>query len=317
MKIVFLDAKSIADNITWPVFNFTNQITRYENTKPSEVAKRISNAHIVISNKVPINASAIQSAKKLKHIAIPATGYNHIDLQACQQKKITVSHVANYAATTVAEHCVTLLFALMRNLVPYVESVKKGRWQAVGQFSYFDYPIQQVQGATLGIIGGGTLGRAFAKKAETLGMRILYAERKQMNQIRPGYTAFEQVLKQSDVISLHCPLTPETKHLLDTDAFQKMARKPFILNTARGDLIDPDALVQALEKKQIQGAGIDVVEQEPPSENHPYMKLLKHSNFILTPHIAWANKKAMQKLVNELVKNINSFVQDKPRNLVY
>lgn len=316
MKIVFLDADSIAHTIKWPSFDFPHQWQSYDRTAPNEVAERISEATIVLANKIPITAADIQQAKHLRHIAIPATGYNHIDLAACEQAGVSVSNVADYAADTVPEHCLALIFALQRSILPYHRSVQAGRWQEADMFSYFDYPIKQLTGATLGIIGAGTLGQGLAQRAQALGMQVLFAERQGASQIRPGYTAFDEVLKRADVISLHCPLTPETEHLLNAQTFALMEQKPLIINTSRGGLIDPEALVAALQGGQISGAGIDVVEHEPPAADHPYMQLLDRPDFILTPHVAWASRPAMQKLINTLGANIHAFVRGQPINLV-
>jgi len=316
MKIVFLDANTLAPELDWPPFNFPNDYVAYPNTQPLQVAERIADAEIVISNKVPISAQDIATATSLRHIAVPATGYNHIDIQACADAGISVSNVRDYAKEAVSEHCVALLFALSRSLVPYHLSVGKGRWQEVGLFSYFDYPIKQIQGAKLGIIGAGTLGRAFAERAQALGMHVLYAEHLGAKQVRDGYTKFQEVLATADVLSLHCPLNDSTAHLLNADTFALMENKPLIINSSRGGLIDPEALVAALDSGQISGAAIDVVEAEPPASDHPYMLLMDRPNFIMTPHVAWASKPAMRKLEQQVIKNIHAFVQGQPVNLI-
>lgn len=316
MKIVFLDAKTLVPELEWPPFKFINEYVSYPNTQPSLVTERIADAEIVISNKVPISAKDIAAATRLKHIAIPATGYNHIDIQACINAGVSVSNVRDYAKEAVSEHCVALLFALSRSVVPYHLSVARGRWQEVGLFSYFDYPIMQIQGATLGIIGAGTLGRAFAERAKALGMLVLYAEHPGSAQVRQGYTKFEEVLATADVLSLHCPLNENTMHLFNADTFALMEKKPLIINSSRGGLIDPEALVTAIHTGQIKGAAIDVVEEEPPAPDHPYMSLMDLPNFIMTPHIAWASKPAMRELERQVVKNINAFVQGQPLNLI-
>src|SRR5690625_4693201 len=315
-RIVFLDAQSIAPEIQWPKLSFEHLYQAYPNTLPEQIPARIKDADIVISNKVPLGLEQLRQAPRLKHIAIPATGYNHIDLTACTQAQISVSNIRDYAEVTVPEHCLAMIFALQRSLVPYHKSVARGRWQESGMFCYHDYPITQVQGSTLGIIGAGTLGRALAHKAQALGMQVLFAERKGATNIRPGYTAFEELLAQSDVISLHCPLTEDTFHLLDRTAFQHMHRHPVLLNTSRGALIEVPALVEALDNGQIRAAGIDVVEEEPPAADHPFMALLDRPNVIMTPHVAWANRTAMQRLVEPLVANSEAFVHGAPINLV-
>src|SRR5699024_1692426 len=316
MKIVFLDANTLVPELEWLPFEFSNDYVSYSNTQPSQVTERIADAQIVISNKVPISAKDITAATRLRHIAIPATGYNHIDIQACTNAGVSVSNVRDYAKEAVSEHCLALLFALGRSVVPYHLSVGRGRWQEVGLFSYFDYPIMQIQGATLGIIGAGTLGRAFAERAEALGMRVLYAEHQGAAQVRHGYTRFEEVLATADVLSLHCPLNESTAHLLNADTFALMAKKPLIINSSRGGLIDPDALVAAIDTVQISGSAIDVVEEEPPAFDHPYMSLMDRPNFIMTPHVAWASKPAMRQLEQQVIKNIHAFVQGQPLNLI-
>jgi len=258
----------------------------------------------------------VQGAARLKLIAVAATGTDCIDLHAAQARGVVVSNIRHYAERSVPEHTFALIFALRRNLLAYRESVRRGRWQEAAQFCYFDYPIRDLAGSTLGIIGSGALGQAVANMARALGMRVLFAARKNATTHAHPYTPFNQVLAQSDVISLHCPLTPETRNLIDAPEFAAMQTKPLLINTARGGLVNEDALAQALKTGQIAGAGFDVTTPEPPAPDHVLMSLLDLPNFILPPHVAWASDAAMQTLADQLVDNICAFVDGAPRNVV-
>lgn len=316
MQIVFLDQATIAPTVRLPEPSFTHQWQGYDQTKAEQVVQRAQQAEIVISNKVPLKADTLKQLPKLRLIAVPATGYNHIDIEACKNLGVQVCHVPDYAQTTVPEHVFALIFALQRQLLPYQRSLLAGRWQQSGQFCYFDYPIRDLKGSYLGLVGAGALGSEVARIASALGMHVLQAEHKGAKQCREGYVPFEQMLEQSDIISLHCPLTPQTHHLLDAQAFAQMQRQPMIINTARGALIDPDALVHALQVGQIRAAGIDVCEIEPPPADHPYMQLVGTDHFILTPHIGWASIEAMQFVADQTIANINAFVAGQPIHLV-
>lgn len=316
LNIVFLDRDTISPSTHIPEFNFKHKLQVFSKTNPQEIDTRIADADIVITNKVNIKAENIKNAKNLKLIALTATGFDNIDVKACSDMGISVCNITNYANNTVPEHVFALIFALRRSLVAYVNSVKKGRWQESQQFCYFDYPVKDLKGSTLGIIGKGTLGQATAEIGKSLGLNVLFAARKNDKNPASGYTPFEQVLKQSDIISLHCPLVAETNNLLSFDEFALMEKKPLIINTARGGLIDNKALANALKTNQISGAGIDVTVPEPPAADSILMQLLDLPNFILTPHIGWASQEAIQSLANQLVENINSFISGNPRNLV-
>lgn len=315
-NVVFLDRDTIAPHTQLPDLPFAHRLTVHDRTAPDQVAERIRDADIVITNKAPVRAEAIQQASQLKLIAVAATGTDVIDLRAAADKGVVVSNIRGYAVNTVPEHTFALIFALRRSILAYRDSVRQGRWQDAAQFCYFDYPIRDLAGSTIGIIGEGALGQSVASIARGLGMRVLFAARK--NGARQGslYTPFEQVLAQSDIISLHCPLRPETRNLIDTAEFQAMQRKPLLINTSRGGLVNEDALAQALREGRIMGAGFDVVTAEPPPADHVFMSLLDLPNFILTPHVAWASDEAMQGLAEQLVDNVAAFVQGAPRNVV-
>lgn len=316
LRVVFLDRETISPETVLRPLSFPHVLETYGRTRPEEVPARIADADIVIVNKVRLGADAIAAAPRLRMIALAATGSDNIDLAACRERGIVVSNIRGYARTTVPEHVFALIFVLRRSIVPYHASVKAGRWQEAQQFCYFDYPIRDLAGSTLGIVGAGTLGQAVGQIGRALGMRVLFAAHKGKTGMGALYTPFETVLAESDVISLHCPLNAHTHHLLGAAEFAAMARKPLVINTARGALIDDLALADALRKGQISGAGLDVTVPEPPPADHPLMGLLDLPNFILTPHVAWASSEAVQALADQLMGNVDAFVAGEPRNVL-
>ena len=315
-RIVVLDRDTLPEDITLRAFSFPHEFVAFGRTKPEEVAERISDADIVITNKVPVRREAIGGSRNLRLIAIAATGTDVVDVAACAERQIGVSNIRNYAVNTVPEHTFALILALRRSLVAYHDSVRAGRWQETGQFCYFDYPIRDLARSTLGIIGDGVLGRAVADLGRAFGMKVLFSDYKGTTGMGPLYTPFEQVLRESDVITLHSPLMPSTRNMVSTDEFAMMARRPLLINTARGGLVDEIALECALREGQVSGAGFDVVTAEPPPPDHPLMRLLDLPNFILTPHVAWASHEAVQGLADQLVDNIEAFERGQPTNMV-
>lgn len=316
LKVVFLDRNTLAPQTIVRPLGFAHELIVFESTSPQQLQARIVDADIVITNKVRLSAESIALSPQLKMIAVAATGTDIIDLAACAQRGIVVSNIRNYAGHAVPEHVFALIFALRRNLIAYREAVQRGRWQEAGTFCFFDYPIGELHGSTLGIIGYGALGKATADMGRALGMKVLLAGRKGGATLEAGYTSFDEVLAQSDVISLHCPLRPETRNLIGPIEFGKMARRPMLINTARGGLVDELALVEAIKTGQIAGAGFDVVSQEPPPADHPFKELRDHPNFILTPHVAWASDEAMQTLADQLIDNIEAWVKGVSKNVV-
>lgn len=316
LKIVFLDRATIPEQVALPEFSFSHTLVEHDRTGPDQVAERIREADIVIVNKVVVDAGHLAGAGRLKMIAVAATGTDNIDLRECNRRGIIVSNVRGYAVNSVPEHAMALIFALRRNLLAYHRSVAAGRWQQAAQFSYFDYPIRDLAGSTLGIIGRGSLGRAMAQLGDALGMRVQFAARKDSTETSGDYTSFTGVLRTSDIISLHCPLNDQTRGMIGAAEFALMERKPLLINTARGGLVDETALVEALRCGQISGAGFDAVSQEPPPADHPFMSLLEAGNFILTPHVGWASLESVQAMVRQMVGNIEAFHRDEPRNVV-
>jgi glycerate dehydrogenase len=315
-RIVFLDRNTMPDVIKLNPPAIPHELAVYDETAPDQVAARIAEADVVITNKVKLGKAEIAAAPGLRMIAVAATGYDVIDLDTCKGRGITVSNIRNYAINTVPEHTFALIFALRRSLIPYRQSVVDGRWQQSGMFCYFDYPIANLAGSTLGIIGDGVLGKAVADIARAMGMKVLFSTYKGVEGMGPLYTPYEDVLRLSDIITLHMPLMPSTRNLIGPADFALMARKPLLINTARGGLVDEQALCDALRSGQISGAGFDVVTSEPPPADHPFMSLLELPNFILTPHVAWASTEAIQGLADQLMENIALFWQGTPRNVV-
>ncbi|MFC4963941.1 D-2-hydroxyacid dehydrogenase [Alcaligenes sp. GCM10023179] len=316
-RIVFLDRETLSDSVELPQVPFKHELQVYGRTAPDQVAERIADADIVISNKVALRREHLQAAPNLKMIALAATGSDNIDLDAARERGIVVSNIRDYAVRSVPEHVFTLIFALRRNICAYRQSVKEGRWQEAQQFCYFDYPIRDLAGSTLGLIGSGSLGQAVATMGRALGMKVIFAQRRGQTIVSNAddRLPFEQVLEQADVLSLHCPLTAETQNMLGMAEFERMApRRPLLINTARGGLIDNQALEHALRQGWLGGAGIDVCTPEPPPADHILMRLLDLPNYILTPHIGWASQEAMQALANQLIENIAAFHRGQARH---
>lgn len=316
LQVVFLDRDTVSPQTNLRPLSFEHELHVFGRTTRDQVPERIANADIVITNKVPVRREAIEQARRLKMVAVAATGTDNIDLDACADKGVVVSNIRGYAIHSVPEHTFALIFALRRSIVAYRESVKAGRWYDAQQFCYFDYPIKDLAGSTLGIVGEGALGQSVAEIGRALGMRVLFAARKGAQHQGSLYTPFEQLLAQSDVISLHCPLNEHTRDLIDAPEFALMKRKPLLINTARGGLVNEAALVQAMRSGQIGGAGFDVTVPEPPDNQHPLVQLLDLPNFILTPHVAWASDEAAQTLADQLIDNIEAFHCGSPCNVV-
>ncbi|MBP6019082.1 MAG: D-2-hydroxyacid dehydrogenase [Burkholderiaceae bacterium] len=315
-RVVFLDRNTLSPDTTLRPLSFPHELQVYDHTTDDQVAERIAQADVVITNKVRLSRQSIQQAARLKLVAVAATGTDMVDLAACADHGVVVSNIRGYAVNSVPEHVFALMFALRRNIVAYHASVQAGRWQQAQQFCYFDYPISDLAGSTLGIVGQGALGQAVATIGRALGMRVLFAGRKDGAARGSLYTPFQQFLAECDVITLHCPLNADTHHLISDHEFSLMARQPLLINTARGGLVNDEALVQAMRTGQIAGAGIDVVDAEPPPASHPLMSLLDMPNFILTPHIAWASRQAIQALADQLIDNINAFQCGTAKNVV-
>jgi glycerate dehydrogenase len=312
-RVVFLDRASLQAEVRRPSFPHSWQ--EYPASGVSELPQKLREATVAITNKVPLRADMLKLLPDLKMIAVAATGYDVIDIDYCRANGIAVSNIRNYAVHTVPEHAFALILALRRNLFAYRDDVANGRWQQVDQFCFFDHPIRDMFGATLGIIGEGALGQATAKIARGFGMKVLFADHAPPKMPDVQFTPFDQVLAESDVISLHAPLTPDTRNLIGAKELRQMKRTAILINTSRGGLVDEQALADALTQGVIAGAGFDVLTKEPPKDGNPLLEL-RLPNFILTPHVAWASDGAMQFLADQLIDNIEAFVAGKPQHLV-
>ena len=308
--IVFLDRESVDANVRKPSFPHTYK--EYESTwTPDEIVERLKDATIAIINKVPMRANVLKQLPKLKLIAVAATGTDVVDKAYCKEHGITVVNIRNYAFNTVPEHVIALIFALRRNLLTYVNDVQNGVWNKSSQFCFLTHPIRDIAGSTLGIVGYGALGKSIGKRAEALGMKVLPYD----VMPQPGLVDFDTILKESDIITLHVPLTPETKNMIGAAELKKMKSTAILINTARGGLVDEAALAEALKNGAIAGAGFDVLTVEPPKDGNILLdKTIP--NLIVTPHVAWASKEAMQILADQLIDNIEAFVAGKPHNVV-
>ncbi|MCW8932438.1 MAG: D-2-hydroxyacid dehydrogenase [Gammaproteobacteria bacterium] len=288
--------------------------TFYGNTKPEEVDSRIANADIVVSNKVVLGKDTLSHAKQIKLICIAATGTNNVDLNAAKKYQIPVCNITHYATHSVPEHVFRLILSLNGRLIENNAACVQGMWSQSPYFCLLNYPPQDLNGKTIGIIGYGDLGQAVAKIAKTFDMKVLIAKRDN-NDRREGRLSLNDLLPQVDILSLHCPLTEDNFQLISSYEFSLLPEHALLINTARGPLVDEEALLTALQKKQIAGAGLDVLAEEPPAVDHPLLNC-GLNNLIITPHIAWASQQSRQRLVDQLADNILAFKEGKPRNLV-
>ena len=314
--IVFLDRDTIGPTVQLNRPIHEHEWIAYNRSTPDEAIERLQHADIAITNKVPIRSEALRKLPRLKMIAIAATGYDVIDIAACAERDITVSNVRGYAVNTVPEHAFALIFALRRNLMGYRSDVIRGKWQESGQFCFFTHEIRDLSGSRLGIIGEGAIGQAVASIGRALGMDAVFAAHKGVEGLGPLYTPFDEVIETSDVITLHAPLFPSTRNMISTPEFEAMKKKPILVNTARGGLVDESALVDALERGLISGAGFDVLTTEPPSSDNPLLSALERPNVIVTPHVAWASHEAMQTLWDQTISHIDNFLDGRPSNVV-
>ena len=310
MNIVFLDSTGIPASHRIPSFSFPHQLTEYAHTAAEQVLARAKDADIIITSKVILNHEILSQLPKLKLIAVTATGTNNIDLMAAKALGITVKNVTGYSSVTVPEHVIGMIYALKHRLIDYHrDQLLTERWATCGQFCYVDYPISDVQGSTLGIIGRGCIGNEVARLAQAVGMRVLFAEHQHATTIREGYTAFDEVLEQADVISLHCPLTPQTEQLINAKTLALMKPNACLINTGRGGLINEADLLQALQSGKLAGAALDVLVKEPPaSDDVLWLAAKTQPNLLITPHVAWASDSALTTLVNKVAQNIEEFV---------
>ncbi|HEA3088588.1 TPA: D-2-hydroxyacid dehydrogenase [Aeromonas salmonicida] len=308
-QIVFLDSDTLDAGITLYRPDFPHHWQSHPSTAPEQVVERLRNASIAIINKVRIGAPELAQLPDLKLIALAATGSDNVDLEACRAANVGVCNIRNYSGPSVPEHAMALMLALSRNLFAWRQSLLEGRWQQSGQFCFFDHNIMDLHGKQLGIIGKGTLGQALGERAQGMGMIVRYAQSQIGASHDEDRLPLDTLLQSSDVVSLHCPLTPYTRHLIGERELALMKPGALLINVGRGGLVDEAALLKALANGRLGGAGFDVASVEPPPQDHPLMQALQYPNFILTPHVAWASEESMQRLADQLIDNINAFAE--------
>jgi glycerate dehydrogenase len=311
--VVFLERQSVKATVRRP--GCADTYVEHDKTAPGQVVERLQDATVAIINKVVLREATLAQLPKLKLIAMAATGYDCIDVEACRRRGIALANIRNYAVHTVPEHVFAMVLGLRRNLLAYRRDVEQGAWQQSDQFCFLTHPIGDLFGATIGIIGEGAIGQGTAAIARGFGMKVLFADHEPPKAPGVQFTPLEQVLDASDVISLHLPMTPTTRHMIGIEQLRRMKRNALLINTARGGLVDERALIQALDEGLIAGAGFDVLTVEPPREGNPLLDV-RRTNFILTPHVAWASDGAMQFLADQLIDNIDAWADGKPQNLV-
>lgn len=296
--------------------SFDHEWVEHDRTSSDQIVERLQGAEIAVSNKVGIRREHIEALPDLKMITIPATGYDAFDIPACKDRDIIVSNVRGYAHTTVPEHVFAMILGLRRGIVGYRQAVIDGRWQEAAQFCFFDFPINDLRGQTLGIIGEGVIGQGVARIGQAFGMTTLFAAHKGVDGLGPLYTPFEETLQRSDILTVHAPLTPATRDVLAAPEFAKMTKKPLIINCGRGGLVNEADLVAALDAGQIAGVGFDCLTSEPPSADNPLMGILERPNVIVTPHTAWASDEAQIEVWDQVLASIENYHAGKPSNRI-
>lgn len=312
MNIVFLDGASLPSPLARPL-EATGWIER-EKTPLDQVVQALDGADVAITNKVRFNRAALEQLPQLKLICVAATGYDCVDIAACRDQGVTVCNVPAYSAVSVAESVIGSLFALRRHLLAY-QAASASKWPGSSHFCVHGEPIQDLQGSTLGIVGRGDIGSRVARLARALEINVLFAEHRGAQRVREGYTAFDEVLAKSDALTLHCPLTPQTRYLIGSAEIARMKPGAVLINTARGPLVDENAVLAGLANGQLGGAALDVLYAEPPSADHPLLHST-HPNLIVTPHVAWASQSSVARLKSVLAANITAFAKGAPINVV-
>ena len=317
MKLVILERNSAGTDVDVSCFEKFGEVTCYPNTVAANTAERVKDADIILANKAPLNESTLKDAPNVKLICLLATGFDNVDLAYCKSRSIKVTNVVNYCTSTVAQHTLLLALALSEKIAFYDDYVKSGAYSAQDRFSNFDRTFYDLEGKTWGIIGMGTIGRRVAGLAQAFGCRVIfYSASGKSTCTDYERVEFDTLLQESDILSLHCPLSDRTRGLINKDALSKMKETAILVNVARGPVVDTQALYDALVADQISGVGLDVLEQEPMAKDNPLARIKDSSKLIITPHMAWASLESRTRLVDEVVKNIEAFLAGENRNVV-
>lgn len=315
MRAVFLDLVTLDDLDLSELEGCFDELVTYPRTAPEQVAERIDGFDVVILNKVVLDAERIKESDSLKLICVVATGYNNVDIEAAREREIPVCNAQSYGINAVAQHTISLMLALHTRLLDYDRAVKAGQWNKAQQFCLLDFPIVEMRGRTLGIVGYGALGQEVARLAECFGMSVQVAARPGADEIPAGRLAFERVLRESDVLSLHCPLTDATRNLVSENELAVMKPGAFLINAARGGVVNEEALAQALRQGVIAGAATDVLTEEPP-RNGNVLLADDIPNLIVTPHSAWGSIQARETIIGQAVENVEAFKAGQPTRCV-
>ena len=317
MKLVILERNSVGTDVDVSCFEKFGEVTCYPNTVAANTSERVKDADIILANKAPLNESTLKDAPNVKLICLLATGFDNVDLAYCKSRSIKVTNVVNYCTSTVAQHTLLLALALSEKIAFYDDYVKSGAYSAQDRFSNFDRTFYDLEGKTWGIIGMGTIGRRVAGLAQAFGCRVIfYSASGKSTCTDYERVEFDTLLQESDILSLHCPLSDRTRGLINKDALSKMKETAILVNVARGPVVDTQALYDALVTDQIAGAGLDVLEQEPMAKDNPLARIKDSSKLIITPHMAWASLESRTRLVEEVMKNIEAFLAGENRNVV-
>lgn len=314
MRIVVLDGYALnPGDLSWEGLQSLGKCLVYERSVPEEIMERAEGFEIVLTNKVALSAETIRSLSSLRYIGVLATGYNIVDIAAAKERKIPVTNIPTYGTESVAQMVMAHLLNLCQHVAHHGETVKAGLWAQAKDFCYWDYPMVELSGLTMGIVGFGRIGKSVARMARAFGMRVLAHDLYPIAEEGMTSADLETVFRASDAVSLHCPLTDSNKGFVNAALLSKMKKTAFLINTSRGPLIDEMALADALNKGVIAGAGLDVLETEPPPRDHP---LYQAKNCCITPHISWATSAARGRLMRTAVENVRAFLAGRPQNVV-
>lgn len=317
MKLVVLERNSIGTDVDVSCFEKFGEVTYYPNTVADNTAERVTDADVIIANKAPLNESTLKDAPNVKLICLFATGFDNVDVAYCKSRGIKVANVVNYCTPAVAQHTLLLALALAEKLAFYDDYVKSGAYGAQDRFSNFDRPFHDLNGMTWGIVGMGNIGRRVAALAQAFGCKVIfYSASGKSTCTEYERVEFDTLLKESDILSLHCPLSNRTKGLINKDAFAKMKESAILINVARGPVVDTQALYEALINHQIAAAGLDVLEKEPIAPDNPLIQIQDSTRLIITPHMSWGSIESRNCLLGEVVKNIEAFLAGENRNVV-